>query len=383
MGKRPTGVRRASENSIMMDVYIDNVRCREIFKLPPTAANLKYVANLRARIIDEIARGNFDYSQYFPNSKRAKTLSRIPGAAITIESALIEWLNDIKSQIEHTTYCDYQLAVFREWIPLWGKRHLTELTRSDLKGWVAERNCSLKRIRNLLLPLRGMYSLASDEGKITQNPFTDWSPRKKEPPKEKEEIDPFSPAEVTAILEACDGQIRNLFQFAFWSGLRTSELVGLQWKDVDLKNRTVSVRRAVVRKRVKRPKTIAGRRTITLLEPAFNALFDQRQYSHDQDAVFLNPRTGQPWSGDAPIRRTAWQPALRKAQVRYRYPYQTRHTFASTLLTAGENPVWVAGILGHRDWSMIMKVYGRWIPTVAPDTGQKVATLWNNHLNKE
>ena len=59
-----------------------------------------------------------------------------------------------------------------------------------------------------------------------------------------------------------------------------------------------------------------------------------------------------------------------------RVPYQTRHTFASTLLSAGENPVWVASMMGHKDWAMIIKVYGRWIPSVAPDAGNKVAALW-------
>lgn len=112
----------------------------------------------------------------------------------------------------------------------------------------------------------------------------------------------------------------------------------------------MTVRRAKVRKQVKAPKTRAGRRVVTLLQPALDAL--QAQRVHTQLAgkeVFLNPRTGEPWLHDGPIRKTAWQPALRQAQVRYRYPYQTRHTFASTLLSAGENPVWVASMMGHKD----------------------------------
>lgn len=37
-------------------------------------------------------------------------------------------------------------------------------------------------------------------------------------------------------------------------------------------------------------------------------------------------------------------------------------SFASMLLSRGENPLWVAQQMGHEDWSMIIKVYGRWIP---------------------
>lgn len=45
-----------------------------------------------------------------------------------------------------------------------------------------------------------------------------------------------------------------------------------------------------------------------------------------------------------------------------RYPYQTRHTYASMMLSAGENPMWVAQQMGHSDWAMIRRVYGRWMP---------------------
>lgn len=372
-------MRGVSQVSILVDFYYRGVRCKERLKLPPTAANTKFAANLKAQVQAEIARGTFDYGKYFPNSKKARMLSRTPGTAVSIEQALTQWLAGMKSQIEYTTYRDYELAIDRVWVPKFGKLRLPELTRAALKEWVSEQTCGLKRIRNLLLPMRGMYAQAAEDELIASNPFVGWTPRKVEPPKEDDDIDPFSQAEVAAILAACDGQIRNLFQFAFWTGLRTSELIALRWEDVDLRNAMLSVRRAKVRKHVKAPKTKAGRRTVQILQPALDALQDQRQYTRLQGAeVFYNPRTGAPWLHDGPIRKTAWQPALHRAEVRYRYPYQTRHTFASTLLSAGENPVWVASMMGHKDWAMIIKVYGRWIPSVAPDAGHKVAALWTD-----
>lgn len=379
MGSRPSGVRPATQRSITIDFYYRGVRCRERLKLAPTAANQKFAANLRAQIQAEIARGTFDYSKFFPDSKRAMLLSRVPGAAITIGPALEGWLKGMKGQLEHTTYRDYDLAIQRVWIPAFGAKRLTELTRADLKQWVSDQSCGIKRIRNLLLPMRGMFAQAMEDEQITSNPFIGWTPRKIEPPKESDDVDPFTPAEVAAILDASDGQIRNLFEFGFWTGLRTSELIALRWEDVDLANGVISVRRAKVRKQVKAPKTKAGRRTMVLLEPALRALKAQRQHTQTAgEEVFINPRTGEAWLHDGPIRKTAWQPALKRAGVRYRYPYQMRHTFASTLLSAGENPVWVATMMGHKDWAMIIKVYGRWIPSIAPDAGQKVAVLWQS-----
>jgi integrase len=45
-----------------------------------------------------------------------------------------------------------------------------------------------------------------------------------------------------------------------------------------------------------------------------------------------------------------WIPALKKAGLKYRNPYQTRHTFASTLLSRGENQLWITQQMGHKDW---------------------------------
>jgi len=73
-------------------------------------------------------------------------------------------------------------------------------------------------------------------------------------------------------------------------------------------------------------------------------------------------RTGEPWKNDQAIRKIIWMPALNRAGLKYRNPYQTRHIFASTLLSRGENPLWVAQQMGHKDWGQIRKVYGRWIP---------------------
>jgi integrase len=76
----------------------------------------------------------------------------------------------------------------------------------------------------------------------------------------------------------------------------------------------------------------------------------------------LNSRTGQPWTNDAQLRKTLWMPLCERAGVRYRNPYQSRHTFASALLTAGHNPLYVGLQLGHIDVQMVFKIYGKFIP---------------------
>lgn len=75
---------------------------------------------------------------------------------------------------------------------------------------------------------------------------------------------------------------------------------------------------------------------------------------------------------------------MKKAGVRYRRPYQTRHTYASMILSAGEHPMWVAKQMGHSDWTMIAMVYGRWMPTVNDDAGGKaVLSFFNASITPE
>lgn len=79
-----------------------------------------------------------------------------------------------------------------------------------------------------------------------------------------------------------------------------------------------------------------------------------------KNLVFHNPNYGMQWAGDKPIHRR-WRRILKQAGVRYRNPYQTRQTFASSLLMPGELPLYIASQMGHTDTTMITETYGKWI----------------------
>lgn len=116
--------------------------------------------------------------------------------------------------------------------------------------------------------------------------------------------------------------------------------------------------------------------SIKLLSPALAALKDQKAHTYIKgQEIFQNPATCERWSGDATI-RNHWVTALRRARVRYRRPYQTRHTYASMMLSAGEHPQWVSEQMGHSDWGMIRRIYGRFMPEAVPDAGGKAERLF-------
>ena len=60
---------------------------------------------------------------------------------------------------------------------------------------------------------------------------------------------------------------------------------------------------------------------------------------------------------------------MKKSGLIHRRMYETRHTFASWALAAGETPEWVARTLGHVDTSMVYRTYGRYIPNLTRQDG--------------
>jgi integrase len=377
MNAPKSGVRPASESSIEIDFRYRGVRCRERLDLQPTPRNLEYARRVRAAILLEIAQGKFDYAKHFPKSTRAERLTKNPGGLQTVEQALRAWLSRKRRELEHTTVFDYERDIDNKLVPVFGSIALRDLTRGAIAQWISEQSSSAKRLNNLLSPLRQMLAEAASDERIAVNPCAELVIRRPRVADKADDIDPFTPEELRKIIDHATGQFRNLVQFAAWTGLRTSELIALRWADVDLKGGVVHVRAAFVRGQRKAPKTAAGERNVVLLKPAADALRDQQEHTLlKHDVVFENPSTGKAWQTDKQIREWNWKPLLKLAGVRYRYPYQLRHTFASTALSAGENVFWVAGQLGHNNPHITARVYARFIPSILPDAGKKAEAVW-------
>ena len=65
-----------------------------------------------------------------------------------------------------------------------------------------------------------------------------------------------------------------------------------------------------------------------------------------------------------------WVPLLRRLGVRYRPPYQMRHTFATLAISAGENINWVARMMGHKSPVMTLERYNRYVPNLTREDGK-------------
>ena len=85
--------------------------------------------------------------------------------------------------------------------------------------------------------------------------------------------------------------------------------------------------------------------------------------------VFPDPKTGRRWTDDGTPRDTYWVPTLKRLGIRYRSPYQTRHTYATIMLMSGVTPAYAAKQMGH-SIEQFLRTYSKWI-----DGGQNAVEM--------
>ncbi|EHM9309378.1 site-specific integrase, partial [Escherichia coli] len=232
------------------------------------------------------------------------------------------------------------------------------------------------------------------------NPFKGISPLK-----ESRTIpDPLSREEFIRLIDACrNQQAKNLWCVSVYTGIRPGELCALGWEDIDLKNGTMIIRRNLAKDRFTVPKTQAGtNRVIHLINPAIDALRSQmaltrlskehiidvhlREFgrTEKQKCTFVfQPEVsakvknyGDHFTVDSI--RQMWDAAVKRAGIRHRKSYQSRHTYACWSLTAGANPAFIANQMGHADAQMVFQVYGKWMS----ENNNAQVTLLNTQLSE-
>jgi hypothetical protein len=94
--------------------------------------------------------------------------------------------------------------------------------------------------------------------------------------------------------------------------------------------------------------------------PLYSVIAGLRETSPPDARYVFATQKGKPMNVDN-LRHRVWYPTLEIAGLRKRTMYQTRHTFASLMLSHGEDPMWVARMLGHTSLQMIFRHYGKFV----------------------
>ena len=325
---------------------------RERLELQPTPANVRHAERMRAEILGKIERGTFVLADYFPDSPRAR--ADVP--SMTVGQLFGEWLDVKKPELQHSTIHSYQQTIDSYHFDAVRKDLVGDFNFRALKRLLARLPANPKTFNNVASVLRQVLEYGY-KAKILAEPLHESIDMRR---RQKPEPDPFTLDEVEVLLGKMKADAaRNYFEFAFFSGLRPSELIALTWSKVDLRSDTVMVDSALTRGRVKGTKTSEVRK-VELPGRARDALERQRKVSQLAGGrVFLTVAGGELENTDMPL-DSWWKPAMKVSGIRHRDARQTRHTYATMMLMAGVTPAYAARQMGH-GIEMFLRTYSKWI----------------------
>lgn len=152
------------------------------------------------------------------------------------------------------------------------------------------------------------------------------------------------------------------------TGLRSGEINGLRWDQVSFDGGFIAITRARVRGREVLPKNEYSERDVLMTRPVRDALARQWLRTGSSNGYVFQTSRGRPIETSNFANRD-WPTVLARVGLSARRPYQTRHTAATLMLAAGEDPSWIARMLGHANCRMLWQVYSRYIPNLTRRDG--------------
>ena len=245
-----------------------------------------------------------------------------------------------------------------------------------------------RTINKALTVISMIFNYAMRNQWVTRNPAEYVDHARDERPFEEQrlDLDVLTPGEIAALLEAAspptyrDGKLvtnnyRLMISFAVFTGCRMGEILGAAWSSIDWKSGQFHVRRTFKEGQFQKPKTRTSYRRLTLPTFLVKELKVWRlacpisQY----DLVFPN-LDGQPMS-HANLLQRGFYPALKRAGLRRIRLHDLRHTFASLMISNGEDVVRVSRLMGHANAAITLNVYSHMMPREHDPSGDRLALL--------
>jgi integrase len=324
--------------------------------------------------------------------KRDQGAADSAGRGPTVHAWLDHWLDNIAiNRVRPMTLEGYRSLVRLHLGPRLGKHRLDRMQPEHLeaayKGMV-DSGLSPATVLRAHRVLSRALKVAVQRGKIARNVAALVEPPAVKRPKTAL---PLTAAEARRVLDAAKSE-RNAARWtvALAVGLRQSEALGLQWRDLNLEAGTLSVQRGLHRVKGKglvyeEPKADRSRRTLALPAQLVDALKAHRKAQteerlaagsewEDHGLVFARVN-GRPI--DKKVDWKAWKALLAKAEVRDVRLHDGRHTAATLLLSAGVHPRVVMELLGHAQMRTTTDTYSHVMPALAQEAADTMGTaLW-------
>jgi integrase len=289
------------------------------------------------------------------------------------------WFAEKEIEWRESQIVTVQGCLDRHILPALGHKEVGSITRAEILEFRASlakvntrsgKKLSASRINHIMTPLRMMLNEAADRYEFS-SPYRGI----KSLNVPRTDVEPFTLEEVQQIIQRVREDFRQYYTVRFFTGMRTGEIDGLIWENVDFGRRQILVHQALVRGQVVPTKTDGSFRSIDMSQPVFDALKAQFEVTGKTGLVFTT-RKGTALS-HVNVTKRVWYPLLEELGLRKRRPYQTRHTAATLWLAAGESPEWIARQMGHTTTEMLFRVYSRFVPNLTRQDGSAFERMLN------
>ncbi|MFB5192955.1 tyrosine-type recombinase/integrase [Alicyclobacillus fastidiosus] len=309
-----------------------------------------------------------------------------------LEEYLDQWLQEYaQKRVSARTFKDYRSMMERHVYPRMGHEKLTEVQNMPMACQKlineVESNSGVRTAQYVHMVFKQALAQALKLGLIARNPME----LVDRPRDQKKTMMAMSQTDVKQFLGAAEGnRYFAFFALLIDTGMRPSEAMALRWEDVDLERRVIYVQHSLERDAdgwsLKEPKTNKSRRSVPVTAGVARLLQQQKReqaerrlqsgaVNEDHGFVFT-ARNGEPLELHNVVNRY-FKPILKKAGLSSDFRlYDLRHTCATLLLSAGENPKIIAERLGHASVTMTLDRYSH----VLPDMQQGAVSKMENML---
>lgn len=268
------------------------------------------------------------------------------------EQVADEWWEKKEDRLEWNTAASYKTAYKRavEWL---GNERVNEVTPREVANIIddfADEGYARKTVSSHLMIIRQIFAYAVRRGYCDQNPVRDITLPEG---LSKKTIDPPPLDEIRIVKNSPDAPFGLFFLMGMYTGLRKGELLALDWSDVDLDARTISVTKSIYHEnnkpRVKKPKTEASVGVVPILD----ALLPVLKRKKTRGLVF--PAADGGYLSGNEFRNQI--KAYREATGVQATSHQFRHEYATMLFEADVPPAKMQALLRHAQLSTTMDVY--------------------------
>ena len=268
-------------------------------------------------------------------------------------------LKHINRAVREDTAKDRKSRVERFLIPYFGKKELRSITALQVEDWQynflkmkgADQTKRTKQLLRQILDRAVVHEMVKTNVVIATSTI-------RESRADNREV--YTKDDVKKMLDGSEGWL-NLFIFSMVSlGLRSGEVIGLKFSDIDFIEGTIRIQRSIRNGVVSTTKTGVSR---TIEAPT--ALLEKLRVAYqskraNQEYVFINSKK-QYWSDCSSITKTYFKPLLERVEVDYKTLYSLRHTYATLSLQGGQSVNYVSKQLGHADTTTTLQYYVKYL----------------------